>query len=107
MLGNCCYVLVLHLLLKNGRKPVWKLPVALGLASVCKAAVLYLLVVKIICGAASGLLLGKTLGKIVILAPPMLELLPAMFSLPQLLTALMGGTAALIITPVLEKALHK
>ena len=30
-----------------------------------------------------------------------------MFAWPQLFTALIGGTAALLITPVLRKALHK
>jgi uncharacterized membrane protein YeaQ/YmgE (transglycosylase-associated protein family) len=69
--------------------------------------VLYLLVVKVICGLASGALLGKKLGEVVVLAPPMLKMLPTMFAWPQLFTALIGGAVALLITPVLRKALHK
>jgi hypothetical protein len=63
--------------------------------------------VKVICGLASGALLGKNLGEVVVLAPPMLKMLPAMFAWPQLFTALIGGAVALLITPVLRKALHK
>jgi hypothetical protein len=69
--------------------------------------VLYLLVVKVVCGIASGALLGKKLGNIVVLAPPMLTKLPAMFTWPQLFTALIGGAVALLLVPVLRKALHK
>ena len=52
-------------------------------------------------------LLGKKLGDIVVLAPPMLKMLPTMFAWPQLFTALIGGAVALLITPVLRKALHR
>ena len=58
-------------------------------------------------GIAYGALLGKKLGDIVVLAPPMLKMLPTMFAWPQLFTALIGGAVALLITPVLRKALHK
>jgi hypothetical protein len=34
-------------------------------------------------------------------------MLPAMFTWPQLFTALIGGGVALCIAPVLRKALHK
>jgi hypothetical protein len=51
--------------------------------------------------------LGKKLGDIVVLAPPMLKLLPTMFAWPQLFTALIGGAAALLMAPMLRKALHK
>ena len=88
-------------------KPVWKQPVALATAAVVKFGVLYLLVVKLICGVASGALLGKKLGETVLLAPPMLKMLPTMFAWPQLATALIGGAIALAILPVLRKALHK
>ena len=70
-------------------------------------SVLYLLVVKLICGIASDALLGKKIGEIVVLAPPMLKMLPTMFAWPQLVTALCGGVIALAILPVLHKALHK
>ena len=107
MLGNCCYVALLWLLAGKSLKPVWKQPVALIAASVSKFAVLYLLVVRVICGVASGMLLGKKLGETVLLAPPMLKMLPAMFTWPQLFTALIGGALALLIVPILRKALHK
>ena len=41
------------------------------------------------------------------LKEPMLKALPKMFALPQLFTALIGGGIALLIVPVLRKALHK
>ena len=56
---------------------------------------------------AEACLLGKKLGNIVVLAPPMLTKLPAMFTWPQLFTALIGGAVALLLVPVLRKALHK
>ena len=107
MVANVCYVVLLRLIAGRTVKPVWKQPVALVAAAGVKFGVLYLLVVKVICGVASGALLGQKVGQTVVLAPPMLEKLPAMFTWPQLITALIGGAAALLIVPVLRKALHK
>ena len=107
MIGNVCFVVLLRLIAGKSHKPVWKQPVALISAAGVKFGVLYLLVVKVICGVASGALLGKKLGDIVVLAPPMLKLLPTMFAWPQLFTALIGGAVALLIAPVLRKALHR
>ena len=107
MIGNVCFVVLLRLIAGKTHKPIWRQPVALVTAAGVKFGVLYLLVVKIICGLASGALLGKKLGDIVVLAPPMLKLLPTMFAWPQLFTALIGGAVALLIVPVLRKALHK
>lgn len=107
MLGNVCYVVLLRLIAGKSHKPIWRQPVALVTAAGVKFAVLYLLVVKVICGVASGALLGKKLGEIVVLAPPMLKMLPTMFAWPQLFTALIGGGVALLIVPVLRKAIHK
>ncbi|MBQ4600966.1 MAG: hypothetical protein IJB17_04985 [Oscillospiraceae bacterium] len=107
MIGNVCFVVLLRLIIGKTMKPVWKQPVALVAAAVAKFAVLYLLVVVLICGVASGSLLGKKLGDAVLLAPPMLKMLPTMFAWPQLVTALAGGALALLIVPVLRKALHK
>ena len=107
MIGNVCFVVLLRLIAGESHKPVWKQPVALISAASVKFGVLYLLVVKVICGVASGALLGKKLGDIVVLAPPMLKLLPTMFAWPQLFTALIGGAVALLIAPVLRKALHR
>ena len=107
MIGNCCYVALLSLIIGKTRKFSWQQPVALASAAVVKFGVLYLLVVKVICGVASGSLLGKKIGETVLLAPPMLKMLPTMFAWPQLVTALTGGVIALAIVPVLRKALHK
>ena len=107
MIGNVCFVVLLRLIAGETHKPIWRQPVALVAAAGVKFGVLYLLVVKVICGIASGALLGKKLGDIVVLAPPMLKMLPTMFAWPQLFTALIGGAVALLITPVLRKALHR
>lgn len=106
MAGNLCYVVLLRLI--AGKQGVfWRQPVALTVAACTKFTVLYLLVVKLICGSAANLLLGKKVGDIVVLAPPMLKMLPTMFAWPQLFTALTGGVAALLICPVLRKALKQ
>ncbi len=107
MLANACFVILLHWFLGRSMKPLWKQPVALAAASFLKFGVLYVLVVKVICGLASNALLGKKIGNTVLLAPPMMKMLPAMFSWPQLFTALIGGAVALLIAPILRKALHK
>ena len=100
MLGNVCYVVLLKVLMA---KPFWRQITGLVAAAVAKFAVLYVLVVGVICGAASGILLGQKLGQTVLLAPPMLKMLPAMFTWPQLITALVGGALALMIYPVVKK----
>ena len=108
MVGNTVYVLLLHLLFRLPKGCGWVMkPLSVGVAAVAKFAVLYLLVVKLICGVASGALLGQKLGDIVVLAPPMLTMLPTMFTWPQLFTALIGGAVAMLMVPVLKKALHK
>ena len=104
MLGNVCYVVLLRLLVG---KRIWKQALALITAAAVKFGVLYLLVVQVICGISADALLGKKLGEIVVLAPPMLKMLPTMFAWPQLLTALIGGGIALLALPMLRKALSK
>ena len=106
MLGNVCFVIILHLILGRSMMPLWKQPAALIAAAGVKFGVLYILVVKVICGLAAGTLLGKKIGNIVVLAPPMLKMLPTMFAWPQLFTALIGGAVAILIAPILRKALH-
>lgn len=103
MLGNVCYVVLLRLITGRTGRPFWKQPVALAVAAAVKFAVLYVLVVKIVCGVAAGDLLGQKVGDKVLLAEPMLKMLPVMFSWPQLVTALSGGIIALAITPGCEK----
>jgi hypothetical protein len=107
MIGNVCFVSLLRSIAGNAHNRIWRQPVALACAAFAKFGVLYLLVVKVVCGVASGALLGKKLGDIVVLAPPMLKLLPTMFAWPQLFTALIGGVIAFLTVPVLRKVLHK
>lgn len=104
MIGNTCFVILLALL--DG-KAAWRKPTAIAAAAAVKFAVLYVLVVQVVCNLASGALLGKKLGDAVLLAPPMLNMLPVMFTWPQLITALIGGTLAIMIVPILRKALHR
>ena len=102
--GNVCFVVLLRII--TG-KALWRQAASLLVAAGVKFGVLYLLVVKVICGFASGALLGKKIGSVVVLAPPMLKKLPAMFTWPQLFTALIGGAVALLIVPILRKALKR
>ena len=102
MVGNTVFVVLLSLLADKTGKKMVKQVIAWIVAAVAKFAALYAIVVGLICGVLSeGLLAAGTL------KPPMLQALPATFSWPQLITALIGGAIALAITPVLRKALHK
>ena len=89
-LGNAVYVVVLSLL---GKK-LDKLPKSLlnvAAAAVCKFLTLYLAVVKIVLP-----MLGLPAQKV--------QVMSAMFSWPQLVTASIGGVLALLIVPQLKKA---
>ncbi len=99
MVGNALYVFLLRMI-SGGR--VHKAVLALALAAVAKFAALYAIVVWLICGVFSSGLLEQG-----VLKPPMLTVLTANFSWPQLVTALIGGVVALLITPVLQKALKR
>ncbi len=101
MAGNAVLVLVLNLL-AGKNCPVWQQAAAWLAAAVAKFAVLYLLVVQIICGLAANALLDAGL-----LKAPMLTALPASFTWFQLYTALIGGGVAMLAAPVLRKALAK
>ncbi len=99
MVGNTVFVVVMKLL--YGETLVRKAAAWL-LAAVAKFGVLWLLVSKIICGLLSAPLLESGM-----LKPPMLQALPATFSYPQLITALIGGAVALLVAPLVRKALHR
>lgn len=99
MIGNTAFVVLLHL---AGTKNLWKSVAGLLGAALCKFALLYVLVTYVICGVLAQPLLAQGL-----LKEPMLKALPATFSAPQLVTALVGGAVALLIVPVLKKALRK
>ena len=102
MAGNLVFVLLLGLLLRKSAAPVWQRVAAWLTAAVAKFAVLYALVVGVICVVAADFLLAQGT-----LKQPMLQALPATFSWPQLVTALIGGGIAILITPLLKKALHR
>ncbi len=102
MVGNTVFVLLLHLIAGAADASVSKRLAAWVIAAVAKFAALYVIVVKLICGVmADSLLAAGTLKE------PMLKALPATFSWPQLVTALIGGGIALAIVPVIRKALHR
>ena len=102
MVGNCVFVVALTLLADKGGKNIIRQLVAWIVAATAKFAALYAIVVWLICGVLSQRLLAAGVMK-----PPMLKLLPAPFSWPQLFTALIGGAVALLMTPILRKALKK
>ena len=102
MVGNTVFVVLLSWLADKTGKNLVKQVVAWISAAVAKFAALYAIVVWLICGVLSESLLASGVMK-----APMLKALPATFSWPQLFTALIGGAVALVITPVLRKALHK
>lgn len=102
MVGNTVFVSVLHFMIgQNSRKPLRRIA-AWVCAAAAKFAALYTAVVWLICGVFSERLLASGA-----LKEPMLKMLPATFSWPQLFTALIGGAAALLIAPILRNALRK
>ena len=102
MAGNSVFVILLSVLADKTGKNIIKQIIAWIVAAAAKFAALYAIVVLLICGVLSENLLAAG-----VLKAPMLNALPATFSWPQLITALIGGAVALSITPVLRKALHK
>ena len=102
MVGNTLYVVVLRAVAGGESKNLLRQGGALLLAAGVKFSALYFIVAKLICGVFAQRLLDTG-----VLKTPMLTALPATFSWPQLITALIGGAVALCIVPVLHKALHK
>lgn len=91
-LGNAVFVLVLWLLASKKQKAM----AVLGwlAAAAAKFLTLNLAVVQLLC-------------RVLPLKEQQIATFSAMFSWPQLVTALIGGGIALLIVPVLKKALHK
>ena len=102
MVGNTVFVVLLSWLADKTGKNLVRQVIAWVAAAAAKFAALYAIVVWLICGVLSENLLASGT-----LKAPMLKALPATFSWPQLITALIGGGVALLIVPVLRKALHK
>ena len=107
MAGNVCYVLILSLFLQRSFKPAWKQPVALGTAALAKFAVLYGLGVKLVGGVMFDTLNGKVFAGNPLMNQKVLKQLMNMFAWPQLVTAVTGGILALLMVPMLRKALRK
>lgn len=92
-LGNAVYVLLLNLLVGKKAGMMRQIP-GLAVSAAAKFLTLYLVVVKLLCS-------------ILPLKQPQIETFSTMFAWPQLITALIGGAVALMIVPVLRKALHR
>ena len=92
MVGNLVYVELLHQLADPKGKNILRQSIAWLVAAACKFAILFLVVHKFL--------------KALLPAPKAPQIL-AMFSWPQLVTALIGGAVALLLVPVLKKALKK
>ena len=100
MVGNTMFVVLLHFLAGKDRCKIVRQVIAWAVAAVSKFAVLYAIVNFLICGVLADGLMASGM-----LKAPMLKALPATFSWPQLFTALIGGGLALLIAPILRKAL--
>lgn len=92
--GNLVYVLLLRGIAGKGLRSLPRKLLAWLGAAVCKAAVLYLLVVRLLCG-------------VLDLPQKQVAVFTTMFSWPQLVTALIGGGVALLAAPIVRKALGK
>lgn len=102
MVGNSVFVILLYCIAGKDSKQLVRQILAWVIAAVAKFATLYAIVAGLICGVlAEGLLASGAM------KAPMLQALPVTFSWPQLFTALIGGAVALLIVPVLRKALRK
>ena len=102
MVGNTVYVVLLHYIAGRDSRKLPRQILAWISAACAKFAALYAIVVWLICGVLSGSLIEAGVMK-----PPMVQALPVTFGVPQLITALIGGAVALLIFPVLRKALKK
>ncbi len=102
MVGNTVFVVFLYVIAGKDSKKLARQIAAWLSAAAAKFAALYAIVVWLICGVFSQKLLASGM-----LKAPMLKVLAATFSWPQLLTALIGGGVALLIAPALRKALRK
>lgn len=94
--GNAVYVVLLAVLGGKKDAALVKMGIAAVIAAVCKFAALYLVVVQGVCRIFAANL-----------KPQQIATFSTMFSVPQLVTALIGGAIACAIAPVLKKALSK
>ncbi len=92
--GNLVFVSLLYLLLGKRARPVWFQICGAVISAAAKFAVLYTAVVLVVIP-----LMADTL------KPMQVQTFTAMFSWPQMVTALAGGVAAIVILPILKKAI--
>lgn len=90
--GNAVFVLLLAWLAPKGASAVRK-ALAVIAAAVCKFAALYALVVLLLCN-------------VLTLPEKQVAVFSTMFSWPQLVTALIGGTVGMAVASVVRKALR-
>lgn len=96
--GNLVLVIVLSLVAGKEKLPLWRNAVAWIGAAAAKFAVLFVLMVKILVPAlVSGGVIPQKASAV----------LATQFSWPQLVTALIGGGLALLVTPLIRKAIKK
>ncbi len=107
MVGNVCYVLLISLIMGKNDKPIWKQPIALVAASAVKFAILYFLGVWLLCGLLEAPLTGHMFMGKAVMSQEIGKKMTKMFGWMQLITAVSGGTLALLIVPTLRKALRK
>ena len=93
-LGNVVLVLLVALLLGGKALPWWRKVLGAVASATAKFLVLYLAVVQVVIP-----LMGEAL------KPKQVETFTAMFSWPQLVTALIGTTVAVLIVPMIRKAM--
>lgn len=93
--GNLVFVLLLERIIKRNT-PVYLQAAGLLVAAAAKFGALYAAVVKILIPAMGSAL--KT---------PQIQTFTVMFSWPQMITAVIGGTLALLVLPVLRKAIKE
>lgn len=90
-LGNLVYVAVLWAVTRKHKLMSVRGVIAWLAASVCKFLTLYLVIVKLLCN-------------VLTLKPQQITTFTAMFSWPQLITALIGGGVALVVASAVRKA---
>ena len=92
--GNLVFVVLLWALTRRkGAPPERQIPAWL-ISAVGKFLALYLIVVQILC-------------RVLPLKQPQIDTFSAMFAWPQLVTALIGGAVALLLAPLLRRALKR
>lgn len=95
--GNLVLVLIVYVILgKKESRKLWLSVMTVAFSAVAKFAVLYCAVVKVMIP-----LMGSNL------AEKQVQTFTAMFSWPQLVTALIGTAAALLLAPLLKKAMKQ